>query len=191
MESKYQNLEKLNDLYQKGIITEEEFKSEREKILSSGHSSVTTDSQVKTYSSLMHLSRFAGYLLPGLGFLAPIIMWGMRRSESTFIDKNGKVIFNWMISSCIYIIALIAIFFAIEGASIFSLATVADSYVHESEMFGPIGGIIGGVFIVGIPLIAIGILDIIFTIIGAVKANDGQVWNYPLSIRFFKTTTEG
>ncbi|MFV0391752.1 MAG: DUF4870 domain-containing protein [Paludibacteraceae bacterium] len=30
-------------------------------------------------------------------------------------------------------------------------------------------------------------MDIIFTIIGALKANDGVVWNYPLSIKFFKT----
>ncbi|MBP1638338.1 MAG: hypothetical protein H6Q18_1127, partial [Bacteroidetes bacterium] len=38
-----------------------------------------------------------------------------------------------------------------------------------------------------IPLVIFGILDLVFTIIGAVKANNGEVWNYPLSIRFFST----
>lgn len=32
---------------------------------------------------------------------------------------------------------------------------------------------------------ALGLLALIFPIIGAIKANDGVVWQYPLSIRFF------
>lgn len=41
--------------------------------------------------------------------------------------------------------------------------------------------------LVGIPLvIALLIADIVFPIIGAVKANDGEVWPYPSAIRFFK-----
>jgi len=32
---------------------------------------------------------------------------------------------------------------------------------------------------------ALGLLALIFPIIGAIKANDGIVWSYPLSIRFF------
>ena len=40
---------------------------------------------------------------------------------------------------------------------------------------------------IGIPLLAVVfILGIVFPIIGAVKANEGTVWKYPLSIRFFK-----
>jgi len=34
--------------------------------------------------------------------------------------------------------------------------------------------------------IALSIMNLIFSIIGAVKASEGQVWKYPLSIRFFK-----
>lgn len=40
--------------------------------------------------------------------------------------------------------------------------------------------------LIGIPLlIALGILCILFPILGALKANEGKVWPYPLSIRFF------
>ncbi|MGY6553545.1 MAG: DUF4870 domain-containing protein [Wenzhouxiangella sp.] len=35
-------------------------------------------------------------------------------------------------------------------------------------------------------LIAVGILSLVFPIIGAIKASEGEVWPYPLSIRFFK-----
>ena len=40
--------------------------------------------------------------------------------------------------------------------------------------------------IIGIPLlIALGIIGIIFPIIGGVKASNGELWKYPLSITFF------
>lgn len=35
-------------------------------------------------------------------------------------------------------------------------------------------------------LIALGVLNTIFSIIGAVRASEGELWNYPLSIKFFK-----
>jgi len=42
------------------------------------------------------------------------------------------------------------------------------------------------VVLIGIPLlIALAILAIVFPIVAAIKANNGQVWKYPLSIPFF------
>lgn len=35
-------------------------------------------------------------------------------------------------------------------------------------------------------LMAVAILSLVFPIIGAIMASEGQVWPYPLSIRFFK-----
>lgn len=41
--------------------------------------------------------------------------------------------------------------------------------------------------LIGIPLlIALGLVSIIFPIIAAIKANNGEVWKYPLSISFLK-----
>lgn len=40
--------------------------------------------------------------------------------------------------------------------------------------------------LIGIPLLAVlAIVGIVFPIIGAVKANNGELWPYPLAIRFF------
>jgi len=42
-------------------------------------------------------------------------------------------------------------------------------------------------FIIGIPfLFALAIVSIVFPIIGAVKAYDGRLWKYPMTIRFFR-----
>lgn len=54
------------------------------------------------------------------------------------------------------------------------------------------GGAILSFIVIGIPvLIALGICYIIFVIMGAIKANDGVLWKYPLSIQFFKVDVEG
>jgi len=43
------------------------------------------------------------------------------------------------------------------------------------------------VFCIGIPLlIAVGIVDLVFLLIAAIKANNGQHYRYPLTIRFIK-----
>jgi uncharacterized protein len=40
--------------------------------------------------------------------------------------------------------------------------------------------------VIGIPLlIVLGAIGIIFPIVGAVKANNGEIWPYPCSIKFF------
>lgn len=42
--------------------------------------------------------------------------------------------------------------------------------------------VVVGVFL----LIALGLVSLIFPIIGGIKASEGEVWPYPLSINFFK-----
>lgn len=53
------------------------------------------------------------------------------------------------------------------------------------------GGVLFSFIVVGIPLlVALGICYIVFAIMGAVKANEGILWKYPLSIEFFKVNIE-
>lgn len=41
--------------------------------------------------------------------------------------------------------------------------------------------------VVGIlTLLAVGVIHIVFPIIGAIKANNGELWEYPLTIKFLK-----
>lgn len=51
-------------------------------------------------------------------------------------------------------------------------------------------GVVSGIlvfFIIGFfLLIALGLLGIILPIVGAVKANNGELWEYPLTIKFLK-----
>lgn len=42
------------------------------------------------------------------------------------------------------------------------------------------------VFVGFLTLLAVAVLHIVFPIIGAVKANNGELWDYPLTIKFIK-----
>ncbi|MCO1336133.1 DUF4870 domain-containing protein [Microbulbifer sp. OS29] len=109
--------------------------------------------ETNTFLMLLHLSQLAWIVIPGAGFVVPIIMWATTKDRSTEIDKHGKMIFNWMLSLLIYSI----------------ISTIL---------------IIVGIGILG--LIGLALINVIFIIIGAIRANDGIFWHYPLSIRFFK-----
>jgi uncharacterized Tic20 family protein len=39
----------------------------------------------------------------GLGVVAPIVMWVLGRDDSRDVDRHGRIIVNWMISSLIYL----------------------------------------------------------------------------------------
>ena len=111
------------------------------------------DMDLKSFTILMHLSVFAGMIIPMGGIVLPLVMWLTNKDKSSLIDAHGKNIMNWMISSFIYAIASVIL-------------------------------IIVGIGI--LMIIALVILSLVFTIMGAVKASNGEVFKYPLAIEFIK-----
>ena len=108
---------------------------------------------VNTYCMLLHLSGWAGYIIPLAGVALPIIMWATNKDQSPMVDRQGKIVINWIISSAIYMI--IGVFLSI---------------------------IFIGIFII----VAVAIMSVVYSIIGAIKASNGEVFEYPMSIRFLK-----
>ena len=109
------------------------------------------DISARQWGLIIHLSILAGYLLPLAGFIAPVLIWQLKKHDHPMIDAHGKNVANWLLSLLIY------------GTVAFILVFV----------------------LIGIPLLWIlGILNIVFAIVGGIKANDGVVWAYPFTIRF-------
>ncbi len=105
---KYENLKILDELREKGSITEEEYQREKEKILNDNISFNINKKPLfglteNTYIMLMHLSQFAGIIIPLAGFIVPIFMWITNRDNNVNIDTHGKNIVNFMISFAIYV----------------------------------------------------------------------------------------
>jgi len=102
----------------------------------------------KTWAMLCHL------LAIFTGFLAPLIIWLIKKDEDPFIDEHGKEALNFQITVCI------AMFVSVLLAPVFCIG-----------------------FVTGI---ATGIGDLIFCIFATVKANKGEPYRYPVSIRFIR-----
>lgn len=112
----------------------------------------TTDQATRQWATFIHLSLLAGVVVPGAGFILPIVLWQVKKDELPGIDAHGKVVANWLVSALIYGIVSSLLLFVL----------------------------------VGFPLLgALGLMTLAFPIIGAIKANEGVLWPYPLSIRFF------
>lgn len=80
---------------------------------------------LNTYCMMIHLSQLSSILVPGLGFIMPVVMWAANKDKSERIDRHGKVTINWL-------------------------------------------------------------LNLIFAVIAGVKANDDELWVYPMSIKLMK-----
>ena len=163
MPDKYDQLEKIKKLRDEGALTEEEFEQEKAKIMAEPTPAVAPASgmdgreprpwgmELNAFCMLLHLSQFAGFVVPFAGWVLPIVMWATCKDEAVEVDVHGRIVINWMISSLIY---------ALVSAVLILLVV--------------------GIFF----LMALFVCSIIFTIIGAVRANSGEAWKYPLSIHF-------
>lgn len=107
----------------------------------------------RTWGMLCHLGIFIGHFIPLGNFLAPLIIWLMKREESDFVNHHGKESLNFQISIFIYL---------------------AIAFVFTFVL-------------IGFPfLIGLWIFSLVIVIIAGLKANDGQYYRYPLTIRFIK-----
>lgn len=110
-----------------------------------------------TWAMLCHISAFSGHIIPLGHIIGPLILWLVKKEESHFIDNHGKEAVNFQITLTLYSILCVIAIMTVVGACI----------------GGP------AVFILWI-------LDLVCTIVAAVKASNGEPYRYPLSIRFIK-----
>ena len=110
----------------------------------------------RNWAMACHLAAFSGYLgIPFGHILGPLIVWIMKRDTSAFINEHGKEAMNYNISITIYFTVCFLVGITIIG------------------------------LLVAIPAaIALGIADIVFRIIAAMKASNGERYSYPMTIRF-------
>lgn len=157
MSSIYEDLKILEELLQRGSITQEEYEREKAKLLNQkerpnfGYSGKDLFGLAEnTYLMLMHLSVLLGFFFPLLGFVAPVILWYIHKDAHPAVDEHGKQIINALLSYLIYFVVLT-------------------------------------ITIIGIPIaIVLACLFVLFVIIGAFRANDGAYWKYPFVIQLIK-----
>jgi uncharacterized Tic20 family protein len=116
---KYEDLKLLDELREKGSITQEEYQREKEKILygtpppnPTSLSTSPSDNDDRFYAIFMHLSQFISSII------IPLIMWVVRKDSSRNIDQHGKNIINFTISYFIYAIGATGLSFFCIGVPV-------------------------------------------------------------------------
>lgn len=118
---------------------------------------------VKNYSTITHLSGFAGWFFPLGNVIAPLILWTAKKNESSFIDAHGKAAINFQLSILLYSFLLAILIIPL------TLLTLGL-----------------GLILVIIALIPALILKIILIISAGISASNGESYTYPFTIEFIK-----
>ena len=120
---------------------------------------------------LLHLSAFFGYIFPFGAVVGPLVIWELNKRKSEFMDQNGKEAINFNLSYLLYTMIL--------GLSVvpFILRIALEDFQHL-DLFGivSVGSLIG----------ILAVVKFVLIIVAALKANRGEVYKYPLTIKFIK-----
>lgn len=115
--------------------------------------------QERQWGMAAHLSAFAGFFMPFGNILGPLVVWLIKKDEMAFVNDQGKEALNFNILAGIVAAALVILTVGTFGIG--ALLTL------------PLG-------------IALGIVWLIFTIMAAIKANEGVSYRYPINLRLVK-----
>jgi len=141
----------------------------------------------KNIASFIHIGTFAKYFFPLGNFIAPLLIWTVNKDRSDFINKNGKQVINFQISVLLYFITMVLICVPIAinfGLSVEQLEEIKGN-ITPYDLTNFTGSIIAFI-ILGLLSIVLLIIDLYATIMGAIKASDGELYKYPLAIKFIK-----
>jgi len=121
----------------------------------------------RTYSLFNHLIgllSLADIAIPAAALIGTAIMWRVKRENSVFIDDHGREATNFQISILVYLVIGMA----------FGLVTL------------------GLGFFLSLPfMLLMLVLKLVACIRGAMAANRGEYYRYPMCIRFLKAPSQG
>lgn len=122
--------------------------------------SAAIGSESRIWAVGAHVSAIAGGFMGGLpAFLGPLVVWLIRRDNDPYSAAHGRDALNFNLSMLLYGGALIV--FSIMTLGLGAFVTI------------PIG-------------IALGVVWVILSIIGALKAANDEPSHYPMTINFVK-----
>lgn len=153
---------------------------------------ILTTKPDRTVASLIHISTFSKYLLPFGNFILPLILWSAKKNDP-FVNEHGKQALNFQISIFLYFVLLVCTGISgviILGIDVFQntpfLSTEDPRYWLQSANSIPMIILIG---VIGLIMLGLFILEIVAVIKATIKASEGELYDYPITINFIKPTS--
>ena len=115
----------------------------------------------KNWALASHLVSLLGYFIGFGEFIGPLAIWMVKRNESSFVAHHSKESLNFSLTQMLLLIITLVVCLPLC------------------------------LIVIGIPLLIVSvsvlfIWHVIAAIIGAVRAGEGELYYYPLTIRFLK-----
>lgn len=120
------------------------------------------DSEATMWAMFSHLAVVLGHFAAVLGWVGPLVIFLMYKDRNRFIRFHAAEALNGAIATLVLSIALSIV-----------LTITAVVTLGFGSFLMPLAG-------------APQLVQIIFAIIGAVKANNREWWSYPVNLRFVK-----
>ncbi len=151
-----------------------------------------TDNE-KNIAALVHLSTFSKYFFPFANFFAPLLLWTFNKDKE-FVSEHGREAVNFQLSILLYtlVIGILCLpFFVIFAGDFVSLVEAIDHHTHHVSVYeaNNISGYIILFSVVALLLFGLFVFELYAVISATIHANKGQLYKYPLSIPFIKTTS--
>ncbi len=140
----------------------------------------------KNTAFLTHLSSFFSFVFPLGSILGPLIMWSVNKNRSEYVDENGVEAVNFNISYVLYIAILSMVMFPFAFGTLFRNLRHVDDFDYFDFHFDWGFDNLFGILSIGSIIAVIGFIKFILVIVAAIKASRGEVYKYPLTIKFVK-----
>jgi len=106
-------LTKLEELRRSGALSDDEYGRAKERVLgdpppplSSPRSwtpmPMNVESETRQWALYLHLSILTGYAVPIAGWVAPIVIWQIKKDQLPGLDAHGKNAVNWIYRSSLF-----------------------------------------------------------------------------------------
>ncbi|MGB5819602.1 MAG: DUF4870 domain-containing protein [Saonia sp.] len=150
----------------------------------------------RNLSALIHASTFSKYFIPFGNFLFPLILWMANKKDYKFVDYNGKQALNFQISLLLYsiVLGIISVPFFLGF-----LPNIFEHGLFDFPHFNNFNGVnfhfdsdhfrfghLWPLGIAGLAQAALFVINVVYTILAAIRTNEGQTFKYPITINFIR-----
>ena len=115
------------------------------------------DPALRQWTIAIHLSPLTGMFVPFGNIIVPLAIWLLKKDQMPGLEPVGKTVLNFQLSWSIWMVVAVMV------------------------------GVFGSCLVIPIGLPVIGAIAwLALTIIGSVKASNGETYKYPLTIEMIK-----
>lgn len=119
------------------------------------------------WAMFCHVAVLAAFIFPFGHIIGPLVVWLAKKEQYPLVDDQGKESVNFQITMTIFVVILLVVF--IVGL----LVSVAGDAGFPATLILSLGG-----------MLLLGIINMIFVILAAIRSYHGERYRYPFSIRF-------